>query len=80
MMVVLLRRLDEIGATQFHHSKSNGDYLSEYSSEFSGREQFGDFVLTFDRTIYSGGPCGSQMYQDMNTKFSHLCNDVRKKQ
>lgn len=79
MMGALLRRLDEIGALRFHESKTNGDYVKEYIPDFTERKDFERFVLAFDTTVYGGGTCRRQTYQNLNEIFEQICNNAAKK-
>ncbi len=80
MMIALLRWLDDCGALRFHRSKTNRDYLDEYSAGFTGRDAFTDFVRAFDVVIYGGGSCDRDTFQGMQAGFDRVRTDGRKKQ
>ena len=80
MMIALLRWLDRASVLRFHQSKTNGDYVHEYPADSPTRDQFGHFVLTFDETIYGGGACGRQVYQQIHSMFEQICDRVQKEQ
>jgi hypothetical protein len=67
MMVALLRLLDSAGIVRFHESKTNGDYVREYPSGFTGRNEFRKFVLVAERAVYGHFPCDHQTYWQMNS-------------
>jgi len=72
MMLALLRRLSEMGAISFHESKTNGDYVREYSPAFAGRDEFGRFVARFDSAIYGRATKPDDAYRDLYALFEHM--------
>jgi len=76
MMVALLRLLDEASVLDFHKSKTNGDYVREYSPDRTGREDFRQFVRACDGTIYGGAPCEARSYEDMRGMFERMHSHV----
>ena len=72
LLVALLRRLDALKVLSFHRSKTNGEYVREYSGHRAGRPEFMQFVATFERTIYGGLEMPGRTYDAM----SHLAKQV----
>jgi hypothetical protein len=66
LMVSILRRLEGAGLIGFHKSKTNGDYVREYPAENPTKAQFGKFVLAFEKTVYGGGICSQEFFNNMH--------------
>ena len=79
MIVALLRWLDSRGIVRFHESKTNGDYIREYPSDYAGRAEFKAFVLMFEQTVYGGLQSDGSIYSKMNSLMEHIhnCADQR---
>ena len=78
-MLTLLRWLDNAGVVSFHLSKTNGDYVLEYSSRQPGREHFRQFVLAFERVIYGGDVCDQKAFERMTSRFQQVQGYARQK-
>jgi hypothetical protein len=79
MMVAMIRLLDSIGIVHFHESKTNGDYLREYPSGLTSRNEFRTFVLIFERTVYGRFHCDRQIYGQMNSLMEQIRTGVSQK-
>lgn len=79
LLIALLRRLEAFNVLRFHSSKTNGEYLREYSGELAGRPQFVQFIATFERSIYGGLEIPMQTYETMNSLAERILNDVGQK-
>lgn len=77
MIRALLRYLERAGTVRFDQSKTNGDYVREYSPARPGRDEFRRFVLAFDNTIYGRAASGPDDYRQMLTMFERVCGHVR---
>jgi hypothetical protein len=77
MMAALLRWLDSMNIVRFHDSKTNGDYIREYPSDYACRNEFRKFVLIFEQNVYGGLHSGRQIYQQMNSLMEHIRNCVK---
>jgi hypothetical protein len=77
MMVALLKRLDAGRVVRFHESKTNGDYVREFTPGRGGRDPFCAFVRAFDGTIYRGAPCGRETYDRFSGLFEACVAHVR---
>jgi hypothetical protein len=80
MMLALLRRLEELGAVSFHESKTNGDYVREYSPAFAGRDDFSRFVTSFDSAIYGRATKDEEAYTSLHALFEQMGSNVEKRQ
>lgn len=76
MMVALLRLLDCAGVVGFHESKTNEDYVREYPPGVGGRNEFGQFVIVVERTVYGRFPCDHQTYWQANSLMERIRNCV----
>lgn len=72
MTIALLRWLDSINIVSFHESKTNGDYFREYPSDYAGRDEFRQFVLLSEKTIYGGLHSNGQIYRQMNSLMEQI--------
>jgi hypothetical protein len=72
MMIALLRWLDRAGAVRFHESKTNGEYVMEYSPDRRERDDFNRFVISFEGTIYGGRDCEAERYLSMCNLFERI--------
>ena len=79
MMVALIRLLDSIGVVRFHESKTNGDYVREYPSGLTSRNEFRQFVLIFEQIVYGRFHCDHQTYGQMNFLMEQIRNSVSQK-
>jgi len=79
IMLALLRRLDDFRVIQFHQSKTNGEYMREYPASVPCRDDFCQFVLSFDSEVYGGASCGQATFQRMNSLFEQIARDACKK-
>ena len=77
MMRALLCWLDRVEAVTFHHSKTNGDYVREYTRELPQRDGFRRFAVGFDVLVYGNAPCEAATYERMKTLFEQVQGDVR---
>lgn len=72
MMAALLRWLEQASALRFHESKTNGDYVREFSAGQTGREDFRRFVNAFDLAVYGGQPCEEASFRIMKRLFERV--------
>lgn len=72
MMLAVLRILDRSGAVRFHESKTNGEYVLEYSMQRPERQEFKQFVSSFESTVYGGRECGPEHYRGMYDLFQRI--------
>ncbi len=79
MMVALLRLLDCASVVGFHQSKTNEDYIREYPSGIGGRNEFRQFVVVVERTVYGRFPCDHQTYWQANSLMERIRNCVTRK-
>jgi Domain of unknown function (DUF4129) len=79
MTIALLHLLDSIGIVRFHESKTNGDYVGEYPSGLTSRNEFRKFILIFEQTVYGRFPCDRQTYRQMNSLMEQIRIGVRQK-
>ena len=76
LALALLRRLESMQILRYHKSKTNGEYVREYPGERPGRREFGEFVATFERTVYGGLPVQEQTHQTMSTLAERIIKDA----
>jgi hypothetical protein len=76
MMLVLLRRLADAGVIEWHDSKTNGDYLSEFRGDRHRRAPFQSFVRDFDGVVYGGSACDAKSYGRLNRQCDELWSHV----
>ena len=79
MIAALLRLLDSVGTIRFHESKTNGDYVREYPSDHVGRNEFRQFVMVFEQTIYGRLHGDRQTYSKMNSLMEQIRSCVTQK-
>lgn len=79
MMIALLRWLDAIHVLHYHESKTNGDYVSEFAPASPGRDEFRQFVVSFDESVYGRAPCGPQVYEQLDSVFQRIRNHVNER-
>ena len=79
MMVAMLRLLDSIGIVHFHESKTNGDYVREYPSGLTYRNEFKKFVLIFEQTVYGRFHCDRRTYGQLNSLMEQIHTGVKEK-
>jgi hypothetical protein len=72
MMLALLKSLDQAGAIRYHESKTNGEYLFEYSPDRPERSDFRQFVTAVEGTIYGGRECGPDHYRGILQLFERI--------
>ena len=80
MTAALLRWLDSMEIVSFHESKTNGDYIREYSADSLGKNEFRKFINISDQTLYGNNPCNSQIYDNMNSLMEHIRDSVTKEE
>ena len=78
LLVALLRRLEAMKVLSFHKSKTNGEYVREFPAQRAGRQEFAQFVMTFERSIYGGLDIRGQTYDAMNSLARRVIDDVSK--
>jgi hypothetical protein len=71
-MLALLRSLADRGFVKLHPSKTNGDYVREFSQATAGGPRMAEFVADFDRYTYGGGGCGPAEFANMHNSFEQL--------
>ena len=79
MMLALLRWLDGAEAVSLHESKTNADYVREYSRELGGYTLFSDFTRRFDLLIYGGGKCDAASFKELIALSEQVRGNVRKR-
>lgn len=79
LMAALLKGLDSAGILKFHESKTNGDFIREYSGDVPGQTEFKNFVHLFEQSIYGGMDPGEQTYLQMEQLMEHIYAHVRDK-
>ena len=80
MMATQLRWLSDRGVIRLHASKTNGDYLREFSRQRESRNLFRKFVIAFDAVTYGRAPCEARTYANFDSAFNKLRNDVQREQ
>jgi len=76
MMIALLRWLDAANVLHYHESKTNGDYVSEFVAASPGREDFRQFIVSFEESVYGSAPCGPRVYERLDSVFQRIRNYV----
>lgn len=76
MLLVLVRWLDRQGLVEFHHSKTNGEYVGEFPRQHAGREAFAGFVNLCDGAVYSASPCSRQDYRRLEAAIAQVRSHV----
>jgi hypothetical protein len=79
MMTALLRWLNSMGVVRFHESKTNGDYIREYTHIHAGHNEFNKFVSLYEHTIYGGLRGSVKTYQQMSSLMELIRNYVTQK-
>jgi hypothetical protein len=73
MMLALLRWLADRRLISLHPSKTNGDYVREFSRAAEGAGALmADFASDFDRFAYGGADCGRGDFARMNDSFKRV--------
>ncbi|MBN1972253.1 MAG: hypothetical protein JW787_01340 [Sedimentisphaerales bacterium] len=72
----LLYWLDSVNIVSFHESKTNGDYIREYPSDYTGRDAFRKFICISEQNIYGSLRSDNQTYNQMNSLMEHIQNCV----
>ena len=79
LLVALVRGLDALKVLRFHKSKTNGEYVREYSSQRGGRREFVQFVIAFERSIYGGSEVARSAYDTMTALARQVLTDASQK-
>ncbi len=72
MMLALLKYLDHIGRIRFHISKTNGDYLMEYSTPITKPSDFKSLVHSFDQYVYGSETISKSHFDQMYSLFEKV--------
>ncbi len=80
MTAALLHWLDSMNIVSFHESKTNGEYIREYPTDYSGLNEFRRFILMSEQTLYGSFSGDRQIYHNMNSLMECIRNCVTNKE